>query len=601
MEQFIISLDVDVVEQEQMCSNGADVAYEITDFMDSKGLDDRSYVVSRVNKYLEIGLPAGSIMMGAFQDLSIFSRDDKIRHISFGRMRQCLRIAQRLSLEMVIFYVNAPSYLVEVPDFEDLLQKACDGLIPLLQEFHSVKICLENRMESGPRLFFELFEKLNHYNIGFSLNYCRAALSSTPPEKWALTLQPYLSCLRIFDSSLQYYSTIQSDNLNEKYNRYRAFYKKYFSENNNPNSPAGKVLFGYHDLHDTLILEEEVEEIHLLEEDLLMDEVESSSEELLERIFFYMNELVGKKGFSSTILLLTDMGRTLANSERASFWYWDKKRKEYWTIVALGRDKITIEEGTGLVGSSIQNNEVLIINDPYSDKRFYSKIDSASGFISRSILCIPVTDSKGNVIGAFQAINKISKDGIGKFDEQDVKRLAMSAAYCGRTLEAYLLYQETLVDMLTGLKNRRGITEFYEEQIKPNLQEQEACLIMADLDYFKSVNDSYGHAAGDAVLRFVGNFLAEEVGEGGAVGRWGGEEFILIVKNTNFEQGCELAEQLRRKIESKVCSWKDLDLKITMSLGLAQLNPSESFEGIIELADNKLYEAKEQGRNRVVF
>ena len=72
--------------------------------------------------------------------------------------------------------------------------------------------------------------------------------------------------------------------------------------------------------------------------------------------------------------------------ERASFWYWDRKKKQYWTIVALGRDRIVIEEGAELVGSSIQNNEVLIINDPYADERFCVHVGIESGFVSRSIL-----------------------------------------------------------------------------------------------------------------------------------------------------------------------------------------------------------------------
>lgn len=126
-------------------------------------------------------------------------------------------------------------------------------------------------------------------------------------------------------------------------------------------------------------------------------------------------------------------------------------------------------------------------------------------------------------------------------------------------------------------------------------------MTMADVDYCKIVNGTYGHAAGGAVLGLVGELLAEEVGERDTVGRWGGEEFILIVKSTSFEQGCTLAERLRERIESMVCSWRGLDLKVTMSFGLTQLSPSGSFEGTIELAGNKLHEAKEQGRNSVMF
>lgn len=602
MEQFIISLDIDTLKQGHNLLKQNNVAYELTDFSDSKGLDDEAYVVERVNKYLKHGLPEGSILMGAFHDLSIFSRDAKIRSVSFERMRQCLGIAQKLKLEMVIFYVNAPSYLLDVPDFCELLNYACEGLVPLIEEFSSIRFCFENRLEASPRLFSQLFEKLSDYtNLGFCLNYCRAALSSTSPDIWASTLQPYLRCLRIFDSNLQAQVSGQDDNLDERFNRHRGFFEKYFTGSYNQDN--GKILFGYHDLHDTYVFEEEMEKIEMLEEDFEKQTIESlanSPEEMLEKIFFYMNQLVGEKGFSSTILLLTDMGRTLANSERASFWYWDRKNKQYWTIVALGRDRIVIEEGTGIVGASIQNNETLIINDPYSDERFCVQVDLASGFVSHSILCIPVMDSKGKVIGAFQAINKISEDGNGKFDEQDVRRLALSAAYCGRTLEAYLLYQETLMDSLTGLKNRRGFWEYYSEHIESSCSNNTVSLIMCDVDYFKKVNDTYGHNAGDAVLKFVANILQETVKEKGLIARWGGEEFNLMLSNTSLQEGLELAENIRACIENTVFLWEGSELKLTMSFGVTQIDTSFSIEENIEIADKKLYEAKKNGRNQVV-
>lgn len=598
MEQYVISLDVDSLDKYKDLEKSCNVSYELTDFSAAQFLDNKSYVQDRVGRYLSKGLPTGSIMMGAFHDLSIFSRDPMIRKVTLGRMRQCLKIAERLSLEMVLFYVNAPSYLVDVPDFDVLMEQACTELRPLLQQFPSIRVCLENRMETGPALFLELFEGLSDCkNIGFCLNYCRAALSSTSPEKWAKALTPHLCCLRIFDSNLQEPISGQDDDLDQRFNRYRPFYEKFFGNS--------KVLFGYHDLHDSFVFEEEMEEIELVDEEeastAMAEFYESSPEGMLEKIFFYMNQLVGEKGFSSTILLLTDMGRTLAASERASFWYWDRQKKQYWTIVALGRDRIVIEEGSGLVGASIQNNEVLIINDPYADERFCVHVDIESGFVSRSILCIPVTDSKGKVIGAFQAVNKLTEDGYGTFDEQDVKRLAMAAAYCGRTLEAYLLYQETLVDVLTGLKNRRGFWEYYEEHVEATLEHHEAALIMCDVDFFKLVNDTYGHAVGDEVLVSVGGILKGHVGELGEVARWGGEEFLIVLKDHDLAKAVQFAESLRQIIENASSISESQRLKITMSFGVAVIDSQLTIEKNVDAADKKLYQAKENGRNQVVF
>ena len=136
-----------------------------------------------------------------------------------------------------------------------------------------------------------------------------------------------------------------------------------------------------------------------------------------------MNLLVVEKDFYNSILLLTDLGRTLVNAERASFWYRDVRKKQYWTLAALDSERITVQEGSGIVGASIENNETILINNPYEDERFNSEVDKETGFVTKSILCVPVTNGCGEVIGAYQAINKIGEDEESKFDSQDIKRL----------------------------------------------------------------------------------------------------------------------------------------------------------------------------------
>ena len=221
-----------------------------------------------------------------------------------------------------------------------------------------------------------------------------------------------------------------------------------------------------------------------------------NAEELLEKIFSFMNEMVDTKDFASTILLLTELGRTLANSERASFWYWDKAKKQYWTLVALDSPRIVVPEGSGIVGASISGNETILINNPYEDPRFNPEVDRETGYQTRSILCIPVTNSRGEVIGAYQAINKMDDKGYWYFDDRDERRLAMAAVFCGKTLESQILYGESQLDQLTGLKNRRGYYEYYEKNILPYLLRKSCSIVMGDIDFFKRVNDTYGHNAG---------------------------------------------------------------------------------------------------------
>ena len=154
-----------------------------------------------------------------------------------------------------------------------------------------------------------------------------------------------------------------------------------------------------------------------------------SSDELLEKIFYYMSRLFEEKELSTTLFLLTDLGKTLVNSDRASFWFWDRRKHTIWTLAALGTDTIEIPENSGLVGASMMNNEILIINDPYSDSRFNPAVDRETGYVTKSILTMPVTNNDGKVIGAYQAINKIDNEGNdAAFTEEDVKEVEESVA-----------------------------------------------------------------------------------------------------------------------------------------------------------------------------
>ena len=340
------------------------------------------------------------------------------------------------------------------------------------------------------------------------------------------------------------------------------------------------------------------------------------AEALLEHIFYYMNQLVNERDFKKTLLLLTDMGRTLVNAERASFWYWDKDKKEHWTLVASDTEQIVVPEGAGIVGASIMNNEVIVINDAYSDLRFNSKVDEETGFVTKSILCMPVTNAAGEVIGAYQVMNKLDELGESEFDDKDVKRLTLAAAYSGKALESHLLYQAAHVDTLTRLRNRRGFYEYYNVELVPWMKRQCASIVICDIDFFKKVNDTYGHNAGDAVLEMVASTLQEgickvftgnesdqsqENAMCGEAFRWGGEEFILLLPGSNVEAAREIAEQLRQTMEQSVCHFDGVDIRITMSFGIKELSRDMTVEENIEAADAKLYEAKTSGRNRVVI
>ena len=129
-----------------------------------------------------------------------------------------------------------------------------------------------------------------------------------------------------------------------------------------------------------------------------------------------------------------------------------------------------------------------------------------------------------------------------------------------------------------------------------------ACLMILDLDYFKTVNDRLGHMAGDSVLKELATLMSETVRDVDVVGRYGGEEFAIVLPHTSIRQAHTLAERLRSQIENHAFVVEDGIVRLTTSIGIADVcNPAiASVDDWVNAADSALYEAKAQGRNRVV-
>ena len=155
-------------------------------------------------------------------------------------------------------------------------------------------------------------------------------------------------------------------------------------------------------------------------------------------------------------------------------------------------------------------------------------------------------------------------------------------------------------DMLTGLLNRRQVEQVMgDEMARAGRAATPLCVAMLDLDHFKRINDLYGHRMGDDVLRRFAALLKAELRALDHSGRWGGEEFLVLMPHVDVEQARVALERIRHKLSELPMSEHE-SLRVTMSAGLAVWAPGESMEQVIERADAALYEAKHQGRNQVV-
>jgi len=177
-----------------------------------------------------------------------------------------------------------------------------------------------------------------------------------------------------------------------------------------------------------------------------------------------------------------------------------------------------------------------------------------------------------------------------------VSLLAM-AIFCLMLLYKKNLEKKTEVDLLTGLPNRNFIERRYAELQRDG---GTLCAIIIDLDHFKTINDTYGHDAGDRVLKAAATVFSEVLRNKDTVGRWGGEEFVMLLPAKSVATGKSIAERARRRLENLSIELRDSSVSITASFGVS-FGPgrSESLADLLARADKVLYEAKELGRNQV--
>lgn len=165
------------------------------------------------------------------------------------------------------------------------------------------------------------------------------------------------------------------------------------------------------------------------------------------------------------------------------------------------------------------------------------------------------------------------------------------------------LQKMSRIDGLTGLFNRR----FWEECCKLEFKRVKrtqgpSSLLMLDIDHFKPVNDTYGHPAGDEVIKSLADIIKSSVRETDIAGRYGGEEFSIVLPDTDAQSALQVAERIRQTTAETIVKYEKLELKVTVSLGIAELDDKlDDHMDWVSQADQALYEAKETGRNKVVI
>jgi diguanylate cyclase (GGDEF)-like protein len=251
----------------------------------------------------------------------------------------------------------------------------------------------------------------------------------------------------------------------------------------------------------------------------------------------------------------------------------------------------SFKPGEGIAGRVYVTAKPIVVNNIKEDDVF---IDSDKSYV-RSIVCIPMI-VYSDVIGVINVTNKRhGKD----FTDEDVEMLKAVADQAAVAINKAQLWDMAVTDSLTGLFVRRYfMVKLAEELHRAQRYNNTLSIVMADLDRFKNINDTYGHDAGDRVLKAIGKFLQQNVRDVDVVARYGGEEFVIMIPEAANDAAHILSERLRKNLSE--VKFENLP-SVTFSLGIATF-PHDAVdpEDLIKKADAAMYAAKRAGRNQVV-
>lgn len=263
---------------------------------------------------------------------------------------------------------------------------------------------------------------------------------------------------------------------------------------------------------------------------------------------------------------------------------------------------ITFKMGEGVSGIVAQTGKSILIQDVSKDERFLyykGKVTNIGSFLS-----IPLKLKNNKVIGVFN----IHKKEVNAFKESDMFLFGIIAQNIAQTIERTMLYEkaqkDSMFDELTKLYTRRYFRESCcQEFSKAKRYGTNFSIIMIDIDHFKCFNDMYGHLTGDEVLRNLAAIMKSSVRKGDVISRYGGEEFIILLPETEKEEATLVAEKLRSLVEKGLTlehGGRNIE-KVTITAGVASYpGDGETTDEVIDAADRFLYRGKECGRNRVV-
>lgn len=285
----------------------------------------------------------------------------------------------------------------------------------------------------------------------------------------------------------------------------------------------------------------------------------------------------------------------------------DEARRELVFEIAVGEGaerlkamRIPLDEG--IAGHVARSGKPVLLADARADPRFATRFDEASGLVTGSVLATPLV-SRGRVLGVVELVNPSGGRPFGAHDLSTLGALSDYAAIAIDNARAYDRIRElTLRDDHTGLFNARHLwQQLAAEEARSRRTGRPFSLVFLDLDRFKAVNDRHGHQAGSGVLREVGELLARQIRSIDVPVRYGGDEFVVLLPETDRARARIAAERLRHAVNGAVfLRSRGLEVRVTASFGIATFpDDGERAEELLHRADAAMYRVKETTRDGI--
>ncbi|MBK1794218.1 sensor domain-containing diguanylate cyclase [Devosia sp. WQ 349] len=264
-----------------------------------------------------------------------------------------------------------------------------------------------------------------------------------------------------------------------------------------------------------------------------------------------------------------------------------------WYKASVGMTNTEQDLDSAFCRFTLEAGDTVIVNDATEDARFADHEKVVGAPYIRFYAGTPIFTSKGLMVGTICAVDTKKRT----FGPREMEILRHLAAVVMQGLE---LRQEAITDVLTGASSRRSFKEEAKKHISlSNRNNSPLSCISLDIDHFKQINDTYGHAAGDQVLTGVVKAFKETLRQSDIVGRLGGEEFAVLLPQTEEATAMDVAEKLRQVVKKLRFPHSRPPISVTSSFGVASLVPGDDIEALIARSDAALYTAKRTGRDRV--